>query len=1134
MKVPLIAKTTRNGIRIYHNGNFEYVNYPFKPFNLLERSAFPEFSDETGEIWTKLPTDESTDYIRVSFNDTNEQKEFLDKNAARAQKIYSNNYLEQLYITEPNFLLDYPHTDMLKIMFWDIEVRTVGNDVFPKPDKQPIIRIGFSIWHYYADGTKEKICYRLLNDYQEDKLDYYILQQFVAAVDEYDVDILAGYNSQEFDFPYIYHRCKIQNVSMAGLGREGKEPFISPQKDIFINGRIHYDMYLKVLKDQSLFGLKNKSLKTLARHFKVPLTAEADVELHDAIENTEKLRIENPALLDEYQEADVIRTEHVGAVYIRNDIVLAETVQVPLNDTMNSYASFIPKIFLARNFWTNRLIATETNFSKYNSLTGSIRRFRKYDNKELKFQGALVGLYKHGKFEDTRKLDFTSMYPSAICTFNLGPDTTKLIDIQPYSGKYGFHKDSKYNWYRVPDANFNCDLIVRVRHDIEGVLKKEIKRLWKERAIVKSEMKKHKKGSDMYAMLDSQQLAIKVILNSVFGIQGLRSSQYGDMITGVMITAMCRWTTTKTIQKYEEYLIELDSVTGDTPIWVKNTDTGIIDIVPIEDIHHGDAKYYETSNLETMSRNGWATINKTKRHQVAKNIYRTRIQSGFVDVTEDHSLFDINEKEITPMDVSIGKTKLEICEHSTNRNISLSDTFHTDSNEMAWLYGFLLSRCKINTYKTKYGTYKTKIVFKTRYEHLRTYVVYLLNQHVGKLFSCRFKSEVINSDIEIVPWGRQSFKIYNYLNNILYTNNGYAKTPVFVIQHARYIGEAFIGGILANKEYHTLPLLRRKNYHVDTYSKTLAAGIQYIWNTNHQFSAISVLSDDKIRCIRREGPIFNSNQIVVENRIINTDDEVVYDISTSDHTFVCALGNIVLHNTDGLAIDRWVSEEETNKWLNELMINNYDIHENYMQMELDEVGPAYFCAMKNYVTETDGHPHIHGSSLKSSRNCKVQDRARDLAIEHWFNNKPLDEVLREAYDFSNCTIDDFEYRVKLSKELDDYDDKTGQIAFLSEQYKFITKTTPVEDTTLHYVISTKTLSDPVFKKYYQKKTGHNYKHVKLVESVKEVDFNYYSTQIDKMLKKFNIQKDKQLDFFASMGESDLPEDVELDKVPHDF
>ncbi len=798
MKVPLIAKSTKTGLRIFHNGKFNYTDLPFKPFNLLERSHFPEFSVSASSIetWTKIPDDVSTEYIRVKFDDMAEQREFLNRHTEQAQHIYKNNYLEQMYITDPDHILNFPHEEKLRIIFWDIETRTIGNDVFPKPETQPILCIGFSVWDYHPDGSKEKIAYHLVNEYDEDKTDLYILQEFIEHVKEYDPDIIAGYNSISFDFPYFYKRCKIRKVPMNGFAREDKEPFISDRGDIFINGRIHYDIYLKVLKDQSLFGLKNKSLKTLARHYKVPLDAESDIELDDAIKNTEKVRIEQPELLWGYQEADVIRTEHVGAVYIRNDVTLAEKVKVSLNDTMNSYASFIPKIFSARNFYVQGLISTETNFSKYNSKTGTRANFKMCDNKELKYQGALVGLYKYGKFPDTYKLDFTSMYPSAICTFNLGPDTTKLMDVRPYTGKYKFHKDDKYDWHNVPDANFNVDLVVRVRNDKEGVLKKEIKMLWEERVGIKGEMHTAGKDSPLYPGLDSQQLAIKIILNSIYGIQGLRSTQYGDTITGVMITAMCRWTTGKTIIKYEDVLVELD--------------------------------------------------------------------------------------------------------------------------------------------------------------------------------------------------------------------------------------------------------------------------------------------------------------------------------------------------TDGLAIDKRVSESGTNKWLDELIMDRFGIDENYMQMELDIVGPAYFCAMKNYVVEIEGHTHLHGSSLKSSRNCFIQDRARDLAIDHWFNSKPIEEVIREAYDFTGLTLKDFEYRVRLSKPLHEYDDKTGQVAFLAAQYEHLTETTPVEDTTIPYIISTKSLNDDKFKKFYDKKTGKNYKFIKLAEDTSEVDVAYYNEQIDKMLRKFNISRDKQMSLFGEFNMAELPAKMKLDKVNHDF
>jgi len=1129
MKVPLLLKATKTNLRIFHNNKFVYTNFPFKPFNLLEESAFPEVSvsNKAIEKWTKIPDDELTNYKRVVFNDTAQQREFLDRHKDKINQIYNNSYVEQLYISDPDFILKFPHEEKIRIMFWDIETRTVGDDVFPKPEKQPIICIGFSIWDYHPDGSKEKLNYTLLNNYDEDKTDLFILQDFVEAMRKWDVDILAGYNSEIFDFPYFYNRCKIRKVSMQGFARENKSPFINDRGQIFINGRIHYDMYLKVLKDQSLYGLKNKSLKTLARHYKVPLDKDADVELEDAIRNTEKVRTENPDLLWSYQKADVIRTEHVGAVYIRNDITLAEKVQVSLNDTMNSYPSFIPKIFLARNFYKNKLISTETNFSKYNSRTGTRYQFRKYDNKELKYQGALVGLYKYGKFEDTYKLDFTSMYPSAICTFNLGPDTTKLIEVRPYTGKYKFKKTAKYDWHSFPDKNFGVDLVVRVRNDIEGILKKEIKMLWAERKAIKKEMKEAAKTNpELVPMLDSQQLAIKIILNSIYGIQGLKSSTYGDTITGATITAMCRYTTGKTIVKYEDELVELDSVTGDTPIWVKNKFMNMVDIIPIEDIHRGDAKNYEVVEpIKALTRHGWADINYTKRHEVSKNIYRTRIKNGFVDITEDHSLFNNNEEELTPKDIIVNKSHIELTDYFYIPNNNFIN------NELAWLYGFLLNNIKIDTYKTRFRTLKTKLILSKKYKHIKTNIVKLLNLYIGSKFECRFRTTEFRNHYELIPWGKNSFKIYEFLIKKLYTKNGYSKVPIDIINNVEK-GDAFIGGLLADSTYAIKPYSMRKNRYIDTSSKTLAAGIQFIFN---DCKIYLVNNGNTYRCVRYNDEDY-SNGLVIKNNIIisNKNDTYVYDISTDDGTFVTALGNIVLHNTDGLAIDKWISEEETNKWLDQLMINQFGIDENYMQMELDIVGPAYFCAMKNYVVEIEGHTHLHGSSLKSSRNCYVQDRARDLAIEYWFNNKPMEEVIREAYDFTGLELKDFEYRIRLNKDLDEYDDKTGQVAFLAAQYEHLTHSKPAVDTTIPYIITCKPLTDPKFKKFYEKKTGENYKFIKLAKDISEIDISYYNKQIDKMLNKFNISRVKQQSLFIDIGLDDIPDKVKLDKVNHDF
>lgn len=785
---------------IHQNRKVVFKDLPFKPFVLCEADKFSNIRGSK-ESWRKIPDHVDKEYFRMTFNTMADHRDFLNSNKDKSRFIYSNRYEEQLFISQPDYLLDYPNTDDLTIMFWDIETKTIGDGKFSNPTEQPILMIGYSIWTYNDQGIGRKIKEVIIDEYRDDPsvLDDVVLRQFIQSFKDEDPDILAGYNTTRFDLPYLYERCKIRGISMGSMGRNGKEPWLTHDGKIYINGRIHYDMYLKVKKDQSLFGLKSKSLKEIARHYKVPLSKELDIELKEEIENTYRVWKDNHKKFVDYLKADVVRTEHVGLVYIRNDVTLAERLKVPLNNTMNTYASFIPKMFIARNMWDLGIISTETNFSKYNSLTGTYNKFRKYEGKELKFQGALVGLYKHGLFPMTYKVDFTSMYPSSICTFNLGPDTTKLIKVDKYTGKYNFKRDSKYNWYRIPDRNFNVDLIVRVDNQNEGFLKKDIKMLWSERTKIKAEMSvaKDNNDDDKYNALNSQQMAIKVILNSIFGMMGLRTSTYGDMITGAMITGLCRYTTCKVTQKYEDILVELD--------------------------------------------------------------------------------------------------------------------------------------------------------------------------------------------------------------------------------------------------------------------------------------------------------------------------------------------------TDGLAIDAEVSEEETNKWLDDLVSEKFGITDNYMQMELDKVGQAYFCRMKNYITIEDGKIVLHGSTIKSSRLNKVQDRARDLAIEHVFNQKPIEEVVREAYDFSNCTVADFESRVRLAKDTDEYDDATGQVVFLAKQYEVKTGNACEEGTLIPYVITKTQLKEKEFKIFYSgKKTkSENYTFIGYVENTSEIDLRYYKEQIDKMLEMFNIRRVEQQDIFTQAGVS-VGEGKKLDKVLHNI
>jgi len=49
-----------------------------------------------------------------------------------------------------------------------------------------------------------------------------------------------------------------------------------------------------------------------------------------------------------------------------------------------------------------------------------------------------------------------------------------------------------------------------------------------------------------------------------------------------------------------------------------------------------------------------AKVRRVIRHKTTKKIYRITTNSGLVDVTEDHSLFNINREIIKPSECKIG------------------------------------------------------------------------------------------------------------------------------------------------------------------------------------------------------------------------------------------------------------------------------------------------------------------------------------------------------------------------------------------------------------------------------------------------------------------------------------------------
>lgn len=466
---------------------------------------------------------------------------YFEKEKARKSRIKfaPMNYLEQLFIEKREWATKYPQDSDLSIVYLDIEVLTRGEKRFPRAKTNPIISIGAAL------NEESPIFF---GEYNSEVRDAVLLIRFLDWFKSVDPDLVITYNGEGFDIPYIVERAKLNGINATSfLNRINGDP---------LTGRVHFDLYHSAESDQSLFGIKSKSLKDVAEWFGHSVQRLGDPNNTEALIGSEELR--------NYQLSDVQLTRGVSKAYLPNAVALANLLKVPLGSVVNCWPSFIPKLLIARGCHLQGLVAIDNNLERYGDKD---RKGSLFNLGTTKYEGAIVDCLKFGYIPGISKVDFSSMYPSAIRTWNLGPDTTKIVSLKPFSGSYSTSYDGTKMILDLPDSNLNRQIVVEVETATNGVLKHEIESLSEERKRIKSAL-----DSEWDDNLNSRQIAIKVILNSIYGYTGSPYASYGDTGTGLAITSLCRWTSKQVSKRLSSVLVNIDTdgFIVDSPVEVDN------------------------------------------------------------------------------------------------------------------------------------------------------------------------------------------------------------------------------------------------------------------------------------------------------------------------------------------------------------------------------------------------------------------------------------------------------------------------------------------------------------------------------------------------------------------------------------
>lgn len=279
------------------------------------------------------------------------------------------------------------------------------------------------------------------------------------------------------------------------------------------------------------------------------------------------------------------------------------------------------------------------------------------------FTGGLSRLLSVGYVSDIVKLDYNSLYPSIILTYGLRTEVD-LMRAMPALLEYVLSQREHYKELKAQSGK-----------EID-----KLKESGDKSEEVKAQIQHYKALKNKYENL---QLPLKIFGNSYFGAAGSgKPFMWTDMITAEETTCIGRQMLRMMIYhfsnlsrldarystpEYNYAPIVGDSFTGDTPLFVKYNNSNLIDIKPIGEMIDEnviekddlDREYdYSYKGYKVLCRTGWVEPSYIYRHKTNKALYRVKDNDCIVDVTEDHSLFNIDKQKIAPTEID-NNTKLE-------------------------------------------------------------------------------------------------------------------------------------------------------------------------------------------------------------------------------------------------------------------------------------------------------------------------------------------------------------------------------------------------------------------------------------------------------------------------------------------
>ena len=422
----------------------------------------------------------------------------------------------------------------LRVLAFDLECVS-DSGLLPNAEQDPIVMISFVLNEKFRGSKELLISTRPGPGVTSVSTEQEMLEKFIEVVKEFDPDIITGYNINNFDIPYVLERMRKYGIRSL-FGRCNQKQVnarqIMSRYRVSMIGRIAVDSFEIIKKDYSLvrYSLDFVSSKLLGEK-------KEDVKVHQIIKYWRGTTEEYGKLIKYSMKDSVLAMmlfEKLGL--IDKYAALSKVSGTLLQDAMNSGEATRIENYLLRKF-------NEAGFVM--PCKPSQDEVAKRDaSKKKGFKGGFVIEPIKELHSNVVVLDFKSMYPSIIRSFNICPTT--LVTEKEVKNPIVIKDGTKF----VPPE---------IR---EGIIPGILERLMKNRVIAK---KKKSRAKDPFKIkiYDAEQWALKIMANAFYGYLGYSRARIYDLILANAITGSGRdiiHTTKDIIEKEHGHTV----VYGDT------------------------------------------------------------------------------------------------------------------------------------------------------------------------------------------------------------------------------------------------------------------------------------------------------------------------------------------------------------------------------------------------------------------------------------------------------------------------------------------------------------------------------------------------------------------------------------------